>query len=179
MMAREKVDWKAALLRTLEKSCAEGPFGEAFEDGAGSAAGIHLAVFVEPYLTYVLEGKKTVESRFSITRQAAFEQVKAGDIIVLKKTGGPVCGLCRVKQVWCYRLDPRTWPEIERFSEALCMDGSDFWKKKRAASFATLMQVENVRSLQEFKISKEDPRSWVVVRRGTQSGQRSLPWHSS
>jgi hypothetical protein len=177
-MPDAKIDWKRALLRRLAKSCVEDPFARAFEDGEGSA-GIHLAVFVEPYLTYILEGKKTVESRFSITRQPPFGQVRAGDILVLKKTGGPVCGLCRVANVWCYRLDPRTWPEIERFSAALCMDGSDFWKKKKGASFATLMQVEDVRSLQEFKISKEDPRSWVVVRRSDQAGQRSLPWCQS
>jgi ASC-1-like (ASCH) protein len=173
-----KIDWKRALLRTLAKSCTEGGFTQAFEDRE-SSVGIHLAIFVEPYLTYVLQGKKTIESRFSITRQPPFEQVQSGDVLVLKKTGGPVCGLCRVANVWSYRLDAKTWPEIERFSEALCMDGSDFWKKKKAASFATLMQVEGVRSLEEFKISKEDPRSWVVVRRTALSNQRPLRWQPS
>ena len=174
----DKIDWKRALLRRLAKSCTEAPFAQAFGDG-GTSTGIHLAIFIEPYLTYVLEGRKTVESRFSITRQAPFEQVKAGDIVVLKKTGGPVCGLCRIANVWSYRLDAKTWPEIERFSEALCMDSSNFWTKKRRASFATLMQVENVRSLEEFEIAKGDPRSWVVVRRGGLSSQQSLPWHAS
>jgi hypothetical protein len=173
-----KVDWKRALLRKLAKSCTETAFAQVFDDKEASV-GVHLAIFIEPYLSYLLEGKKTVESRFSINKQPPFEQVKAGDIIVLKQTGGPVRGLCRVANVWCYRLDAKTWPEIERFSKALCMDGSDFWQKKRAASFATLMQVENVHLLQAFEVSKDDPRSWVVVRRSAQPVQWSLPWQSS
>lgn len=28
--------------------------------------GLHLAIFVEPYLQYIFEGKKTVESRFGV-----------------------------------------------------------------------------------------------------------------
>lgn len=44
-----------------------------------SPAGLHLAVFVEPYLGYILEGKKTVESRFGMRRSAPYGQVAAGD----------------------------------------------------------------------------------------------------
>ena len=46
--------------------------------------GIHLAIFVEPYLTYVLDGKKTVESRFSINRSPPYKKVKSGDIVFVK-----------------------------------------------------------------------------------------------
>jgi hypothetical protein len=162
-----KKDWKRILLRRLAKTELPAPFAQGFKEGE-AVTGIHLAVFMEPYLTYVLDGKKTVESRFSLTRQAPFEQVIAGDIVIMKKTGGPVCGLCRVANSWSYRLDPATWREIERFSGALCMVSSDFWKKKKAASFATLMQVEDVRSLPEFNISKGDPRAWVVLRRNAE-----------
>ncbi len=35
----------------------------------------HLAVMHEPYLSYVLEGRKTIESRFSRHRVAPFDQV--------------------------------------------------------------------------------------------------------
>lgn len=176
LISRDKSDWKKALLRTLAHSCGKSPFRHAFEEKLEASVGIHLAVFTEPYLTYVLEGKKTVESRFGITRQPPFERVQPGDILVLKRTSGPVCGLCRVASVWYYKLDARTWPEIERFSEALCMDGSEFWKKRRAASFATLMQIEDVHSLKEFNIAKRDPRSWVIVKGTHLSNQHRIKW---
>jgi hypothetical protein len=54
------------------------------------------------------------------------------------------------------------------------MDGSSFWKKKMAASFATLMQVDSVLRLKEFDISKADPRSWVILKPSTSSKQGSF-----
>src|SRR5437762_5743619 len=119
-------NWKFTLLDRLSFLCRNTTFANAL--GSDNSVGVHLAVFIEPYLTFLLEGKKTVESRFSINKHAPFEQVQPGDIIILKRSSGPVCGVCKVASVWFYRLDERTWPEIERFSEALCMDGSAFWQ---------------------------------------------------
>ena len=136
--------------------------------------GLHLAVLVEPYLSFIFEGKKTIESRFSLTRQAPFKQVKVGDIVVLKRSSGPVCGVCTVGAVWFYELDPASWSEIEKYAQALCIDSSEFWEAKRQASFATLMLIENVQALPCFHIPKVDPRGWVVVRPGGPSQPRLL-----
>jgi len=173
----ERVDisvnsWKHALIDRLAVLCRDTPLSRALE--GNNTVGIHLAVFVEPYLTFLLQGKKTIESRFSVNKHAPFEQIQQGDIIVLKKSSGPVCGVCRVAHVWFYRLDPNTWSEIERYTEKLCMDDSAFWEKKKAASFATLIQVEDVHRIEEFDIDKLDPRSWVIVRKTQPEGQGSL-----
>ena len=168
-----KQDWKKELVSALSALCRDTPLAGIVE--GESYVGLHLAVFVEPYLTFLLDGKKTVESRFSINKNAPFEQVKTGDIVLLKRSSGPICGACRVANVWYYRLDPTTWREIERYSRALCMDNSDFWQRKKGASFATLMQVEDVCKVKEFDIDKSDPRSWVVVRKGLQEAQGTLP----
>jgi hypothetical protein len=165
-------NWKRTLIDRLSAVCRDTPLAQAL--GNETAVGVHLAVFVEPYLTFLLQGKKTIESRFSVNKHAPFEQVQNGDILVLKKSSGPVCGVCRVAHVWFYRLDPSSWTEIERYAEGLCMDGSAFWEKKKAASFATLMQVEEVQRIEEFAIDKDDPRSWVVIRRTPIEGQGTL-----
>jgi hypothetical protein len=133
-----------------------------------------LAVLIEPYLTFILEGKKTIESRFSVNRNAPFEQVQRGDIIILKRSSGPVEGICRIADAWFYRLDPDTWPEIERFAGALCMDDSSFWKQKRAASYASLMRIEEICRIPSFDIGKLDPRGWVVLRQASAMEQRCL-----
>lgn len=36
---------------------------------------IHLGIFSQPYLTYMLEGKKTVESRLSKNKIAPYNQI--------------------------------------------------------------------------------------------------------
>lgn len=46
-----------------------------------SANAIHLEVFQEPWLTYLLDGTKTVESRFSVRRFAPYGLEKPGDAI--------------------------------------------------------------------------------------------------
>jgi hypothetical protein len=126
--------------------------------------GIHLAVFVQPYLDFVLEGKKTIDSRFSVNRHAPFQQVSNGDLLILKESGGPICGVCVVSHAWYYHLNPASWSDIEKFSSALCMDDTLFWEKKRSASFATLMRLESVTRLHDISVQKVDPRAWVVLK---------------
>ena len=131
----------------------------------GSATGVHLAVFVEPYLKFLLEGKKTVESRFSVYRCAPYERVKEGDLVFVKRSGGPICGICRVEHVWSYQLDPLSWNRIRSdFAAALCAQDPEFWRSREEASFATLMAVQDVRTIAPITVKKRDRRGWVVLR---------------
>lgn len=130
-----------------------------------SPIGIHVAIFVEPYLTYVLEGKKTVESRFGIQKRAPYGQVASGDILLLKVSGGPIVGLCKVTDVWFYSLSPKSLDKLRReFTDALCAHDPDFWKQRSEASFATLMRINYVRNLNPIQFPKTDRRGWVVLR---------------
>jgi hypothetical protein len=125
---------------------------------------IHLAIFVEPYLRYVLEGRKTVESRFSMRRSAPFERVRRGDILLLKRSGGPLMGITYVADAWFYRLDPQSWNEIRtEYTKALCAQDPSFWHDRKSASFASLMRLEHVRALMPIKYQKSDRRGWVVL----------------
>lgn len=127
--------------------------------------GLHLAIFVEPYLTYLLEGRKTVESRFSMRRYPPYGRVSPGDVVLIKKSGGPIVGVCEVGDVWHYRLDPHSWKELRQtFTNALCAQDPAFWKAREAASFATLMRVVSVRAVDPITFAKKDRRGWVVLR---------------
>jgi hypothetical protein len=131
--------------------------------------GIHLAIFVEPFLAYMLDGTKTIESRFSVTRQAPYRRVRTGDVILLKRVGGPVVGLCRVGQAWFYNLDMESWAYIrEHFARAICAQDPDFWKARESASYATLFQVKNVLPFEPVNWPKRSRQGWVVVSPGTQ-----------
>ena len=124
---------------------------------------LHLAVCVEPYLSYMLDGRKTVESRFSSVRCSPFHKVHEGDVILLKKAGGPVVGLCRVHAAWFYELDADTFKGIKRdFSQAICPEGPDFWRHRENASFATLLSIADVEKFTPFSVGKRDRRGWVT-----------------
>ena len=125
---------------------------------------LHLAVFVEPYLGFLLEGSKTVESRFSVNRCAPFGRVRKGDVILLKKTGGAVVGLCLATYVWNYDLEEGSLIEIrDRFGDAICAQGQDFWAVRERATVATLIKVERAHSIEPVIIPKRDRRGWVVL----------------
>lgn len=131
------------------------------------ACGVHLAVFVAPYLGYVLDGSKTVESRFSVNRCAPFGKVRAGDVLLLKRTGGPVVGLARARAVWSYHLDTATWREIrERFATALRAQDPTFWEQRRSAAYATLLLLGDVLEVTPVQWAKRDRRGWVVLHDG-------------
>jgi hypothetical protein len=133
------------------------------KEPSGSRA-LHLGIFVEPFLSYLLEGRKTIESRFSVHRSAPYQQAGTGDIVLLKASGGPIVGVCRVVHVWFYEMDPQSWGEIRnKFAVAMCAEGSDFWTKREAAQYATLLQVANVHSIKPVAFPKRDRRGWVVL----------------
>jgi hypothetical protein len=130
-----------------------------------SPTGLHLAIFVEPYLTYVLDGKKTVESRFGVHRNAPYGQVAPGDVILLKRSSGPILGVCKVSDVWFYCLDPGSWTKLRKdYADALCARDPGFWEQRKRASFATLMRLDSVRPVPPIEFVKQDRRGWVVLR---------------
>ncbi|NEO46376.1 MAG: ASCH domain-containing protein [Moorea sp. SIO4A3] len=124
---------------------------------------LHLAIFVEPYLQFILDGEKTVDSRFSTRRFAPYNRVEKGDVVLLKKSSGPIVGICQVSYVWFYELDPESWRTIKGFADAICAQDPDFWKQREAASFATLMRIQNVKPIEPIKFVKRDRRGWVVL----------------
>lgn len=148
---RRDPEWSAAA-RSLSERTAKSP-------------SLHLAVFVEPFLEYILSGKKTVESRFSTVRFPPYGRVSRGDFVLLKASGGPVVGIAEVGAAWFYRLNTESWRTIRQdFAAALCAEDPEFWKSREKAEFATLMYVTRARRLEPISWPKRDRRGWVVVR---------------
>lgn len=142
-------DWDSAITRVLDPALSERA---------------HLAVMHEPYLSYVLTGRKSVESRFSRNRIAPFNQVRDGDVLLLKSQSGPITGIAQVAQVDSYVLDPATWASIRtRFAAALCADDERFWAERSGARYATLMRLACAASIDPLQLQKRDRRPWVVL----------------
>jgi len=125
---------------------------------------LHIAVMAEPYLLACMEGKKTIESRFSSRRIPPYGQVKSGDVILMKQPGGPIVGVCEVSDAWFYRLDPEAWKMIKvEYLRDIYAD-NQFWVEREDASYATLIRIKNVRSLKPFAFAKRDRRGWVILK---------------
>lgn len=130
------------------------------------SVGVHLAIFVEPYLTAVLEGKKTIESRFATTRRPPYNCVDADDYILLKRSGGPVIGLALAKATHFYQLSPTVLTEMRRrFSRQLFAQDDLFWSQRAAKHYATLIELDEAAAIDPLSIDKRDRQGWVTYDR--------------
>jgi hypothetical protein len=124
---------------------------------------LHLAIFREPYLTFIMEGKKKIETRFAKRACPPFQRVANGDVVLLKPTGGKVVGVCEIEQVWFYHLDPEAFAFIkDRFGKLICPADGSFWTERESKNVATLMLVKNVIPVNDIHIEKRDRRGWVT-----------------
>jgi hypothetical protein len=130
-----------------------------------SGSGIHLGIFLEPYLSWVLEGRKTIESRFGVQRCAPHGRVTRGDLLLLKASGGPVVGLCRIEETWFFDLRVTALSSLrDRFARPLCAENAAFWEARSHATLATLMRLDRIRPLSPIPVAKRDRRGWVTLR---------------
>lgn len=141
----------------------------------GHVPGIHLAIVSEPYLTHILSGTKTVESRFSTRPIPPYLSIQKGDFVFLKRVGGPVIGLARASRVWFYELDSARFGNlVEEFGERLAVDDSPFWEQRASSSYCTLIELRDVQHLEPVVITKRDRRGWVVLRKAVPRTQKRL-----
>ncbi len=131
------------------------------------AIGIHIAVFNEPFLSAVIQGKKLVESRFSLIRVNPFRKVYKGDIVLIKKTAGNVLGFFFCGNIEYWVLNSKSsLKELElKYSTAICSNlDPKFWESREHSRYATLIEIQEIHILKSFGIGKKDRTSWTVIK---------------
>ncbi len=156
--------WSRPLLKSVEIALDRRPAEERWLN-LSAPVRVHLAIFVEPYLSLVIDGRKTIESRFGVHMCAPHGRVSANDLLLLKRASGPVIAVCQVVTTWFFDLRATALDRIrERFAGPLCAEDPAFWLARAHASFATLMKIDRVTALEPITVQKRDRRGWVVVR---------------
>jgi len=134
-----------------------------------NSIGLHLAVFTEPFLTLVIKGEKSIESRFSKSRISPFGKVSKGDVVVVKESGGYVTAVFVVGDVKYYTfLNPERIAEIEsNYGQFIgTRHDNHFWETRSSAHFATIMEIRSLRRLNPFQIGKNDRTGWSTIKLG-------------
>lgn len=130
--------------------------------GGSCPYGIHLAVMVEPFLRYILDGTKTIETRFSKNLIAPYRRIAPGDLVFLK--AGPVVASFRAASVECVDLNDYERVRLrECYSKEICAD-DEFWDQRDDRNYATLIGIEDVQRLTPVAVPKHDRRGWLVLR---------------
>ena len=125
---------------------------------------VHLAILREPFASYVLEGSKTVESRFSTRRARPVGEIDEGDWLLIKTPSRPVIGVCRVSAVWHYSITPESFTELlAPYASALRIDTSPFWKSRMISGYVSLLRLSEPRRIPPIPCRKRDRRGWVTL----------------
>jgi ASC-1-like (ASCH) protein len=116
----------------------------------------HIAIMDEITINKILTGQKIIESRFSKNKIAPFNNIKKGEIVFLKKSGGDVLAYFEVDNVVFFEdLDKEKVKNIkEKYSE--CINAPlDFWISKMDSKYATLIFIKNPQKIEQFVLLKK------------------------
>jgi len=127
-------------------------------------ANYHLAILKKPYLAAILDGSKTIESRFTMTRRAHFGRVLPGDKLFLKESSGPVCAVATASVVKNFEnLTPQQIIEIKQQYNHHIRGSDEYWRSKADCRFGFLVWLKGVEPIEPVRIRKKDWRGWVVL----------------
>lgn len=125
---------------------------------------LHLGIFTEPYLTYMLDGKKTIESRFSKNKILPYNQISKNDIVIVKKSRGNIVAYFTIKEVLFFNLSHTPINEIrEKYNKQLCVN-EDFWISKSNSNYATLIIIDKINKINPFHINKKGMQTWIKLK---------------
>ncbi|MCS6940867.1 MAG: ASCH domain-containing protein [Roseiflexus sp.] len=125
----------------------------------------HLAILREPYLSRILAGAKTIESRFLRVRAAPYGCVTVDDTLLLKRASGPIVASARAARVATFDdLTPaRIEALLERYADGLRLD-DDMRARAQSSRYAVLIWLTDVAPISDPPtISKHDRHAWVVL----------------
>lgn len=124
---------------------------------------IHLGIFSEPYLSYMLNGQKTIESRFSKKQIAPYHKIKQEDIVLVKKASGKILGYFTIKNVFFFDLKVTSITDLKvQYGRDLCVDDT-FWNLKKDSNYATLIVIDQIVNLKPFSINKKGMQTWIQL----------------
>lgn len=127
---------------------------------------LHLGIFNEPCLSYMLNGKKTIESRFSKNKILPYEKISEDDIVIVKASGGKVVAYFTIKKVIFFDLKYIPIEDIKnKYNKELCVD-DNFWELKKHSNYATLIFIDKLVKLEPFKVNKKGMNTWLMIKEG-------------
>lgn len=126
--------------------------------------GMHLAIMSEPFYSYVLDGSKTMESRFSKNQIAPYYSVQPGDAILFKKAGATDFCIGLIWEITFYQLTPELIIKFrDTYAKDLMAFDDEFWRQRISSKYGTLMKISNVSPVDPIEINKKDRRGWVKL----------------
>lgn len=111
----------------------------------------------------VLNGEKTIESRWSMNKIPPYQKVNVGDKILLKLTGNPVTATAIVKDVKFYSLTPEIVENIRlKYGKQIGTDKFENWDLILNKKYCTLIWLKDVKTIEPMQVPRSNGAGWIV-----------------
>lgn len=125
----------------------------------------HIAIMRQPFYNMVLNGEKTIESRWSMHKIAPYNKVKIGDEILLKQTGKDATLKAIVKDVKFYELTPVIAEQIKiDYGKEIGIDKFENWQTILHKKFCTLIWLDELKKISPIKVPKSNGAGWILIK---------------
>lgn len=125
----------------------------------------HLAVLKKPYLSAILDGRKTVELRLTRIAAPPFGAIESGDRIWLKQSAGPIVARAGAGHVtFLDRLTPDRIRQLRESCQGHVLATDEFWRSRADCRYATLIRLCEVTAVEPFKPKLLVRTPWLVLK---------------
>ena len=113
----------------------------------------------------VLNGEKTIESRWSMHKVAPYNKVSVGDKILLKETGKDVTATAKVKDVRYYELTPQIVEDIKiKYGKEIETEKFEDWQTTLQKKYCTLIWLDDVKKIKPIKVQRSNGAGWIALK---------------
>jgi len=126
---------------------------------------LHLAIFSPGFIEKIFSGRKTMESRFSVIRCLPYKGIEKGDLIFMKRSGGPILGYFLAGTVHFYKdLTPQKLERIvKKYWYELALSES-FWESKKNSKYLTLIKMKKPTPFRlPVTVKKSSLHGWIAL----------------
>lgn len=118
----------------------------------------HVAIITPSWklIPKILEGKKTIESRWYQTRRSPWNTVSIGDRVFFKDSGKSITAMATASRVWQFEIHDRSEAKkiVAEFGDRICLVDSDVKSWPKIPKYCVLIELTDPKSVQPFAIDK-------------------------
>ncbi|MEM6505957.1 MAG: hypothetical protein AAF711_10975 [Planctomycetota bacterium] len=126
---------------------------------------IHVAILKPGYIQAILGGTKTIESRLTKTKQPPYGQVKTGERIYLKASGGPFMATALAGHASSFEAEsPAVVDKVYQKHGKEIRGDTTYWQSKRDCRYITLVELTQVEPISigpPYKVAYM--KAWYVL----------------